>query len=274
MRAIKAVVVACVLATFAPVRAAHGAEQLTTPLRVCADPDYLPYSNREGQGFENKIAELVARALGTTVAYTWSTSRGSGGFPEFLSATLDAKKCDVVIDIPYGSREELTTRPYYISSYVFVSKKNAKYNISSMDSSALRQLKIGLESGTPIEDGLRMRGLLQQATLFEIAQNRQESPASMLAALETGKIDVLITWEPAIGSFLKDHTTLQVVPVPNSRSMGSPEQYAFPMAMGVRENDETMQKLLNGVIEQHEPELTSILKSYGVKLYEPEAGPF
>src|SRR5690349_23409154 len=84
-------------------------------LSVCADPDYLPYSNRAGEGFENKVAAVVAKALGGPVVYTWASYRGHGGFPQFLSFTLDAKKCDVVMSIPYGSREELTTRPYYIS---------------------------------------------------------------------------------------------------------------------------------------------------------------
>src|SRR3989449_8625189 len=90
--------------------------------RVCADPDYLPYSNRAGDGFENKIAEAVAKALGERLEYTWENTRGRGGFPEFLARTLDADKCDVVMNLPYGSREELTTEPYYVSSYVFVFK--------------------------------------------------------------------------------------------------------------------------------------------------------
>jgi mxaJ protein len=241
-----------------------------TTLRVCADPDYLPYSNRAGEGFENKVAEAVAKALGTTVEYTWAPSRRHGGFPEFLSSTLDAKKCDVVMNIPYGSRDELTTRPYYISSYVFVFKKSRDYNIASMDSPALKKLKIGFESDTPAEDGVKMRGLLELSTSFDIAQNSEESPASMLTALETGKIDVLITWEPAIGAFLKERPDLEIVPVPNSRALGAPEQYAFPMSMGVREGDETTQGLLDAVITKHQAELTAILTEHGVKLYEAQ----
>jgi len=240
-------------------------------LRVCADPDYLPYSNRAGQGFENKIAEAVAKVLGTTVEYTWAPSRQRGGFSEFLSSTLDTKKCDVIMSIPYGSREELTTRPYYISSYVFVFKKSPNYDIASMDSPALKQLKIGFESGTPAEDGVKMRGLLGHSTSFDVAQNSEESPALMLTALEAGKIDVLITWEPAIGAFLKDRSDLEVVPVPNSRALGTPEQYAFPMSMGVRESDGEMQKLLDAVIAKHQTELTSILEQNGVKLYQSQA---
>src|SRR6202162_1349074 len=106
-------------------------------LSVCADPDYLPYSNRAGEGFENKIAGAVAKALGEPLEYTWASHRAHGGFTQFLSSTLDAKKCDVVMSIPYGSREELTTRPYYISSYVFVSDKSKKLSLTSMDSPAL-----------------------------------------------------------------------------------------------------------------------------------------
>src|SRR3989442_14570957 len=87
-------------------------------LRVCADPDYLPYSNRSGEGFENRIAEAVAKALGEKLDYTWASTRGQGGFSEFLAQTLDANKCAVVINIRYGGREELTTQPYYVSSYV------------------------------------------------------------------------------------------------------------------------------------------------------------
>ncbi len=112
-------------------------------LRVCADPDYLPYSNRAGEGFENKIAGAVAKALDETVEYTWASYRGHGGFPQFLSVTLDAKKCDVVMNIPYGSREELTTRPYYISSYVFVFDKTKNYDITRW----IRRSSSGLRSG-------------------------------------------------------------------------------------------------------------------------------
>src|SRR5579864_2678490 len=116
-----------------------------TSLHVCADPDYLPFSNQAGDGFENKIAEAVAKALGQTLQYTWANTRGRGGFSEFLARSLDAKKCDAVMGIPSGNREELTTRPYYISSYVFVFKKGKSYDIKNMDSPVLKQIKIGLE---------------------------------------------------------------------------------------------------------------------------------
>jgi mxaJ protein len=241
----------------------------TMALTVCADPDYLPYSNRAGEGFENKIALAVGSALGETVQYTWASHRGHGGFTQFLSSTLDAKKCDVVMSIPYGSREELTTRPYYVSSYVFVFAKSKGYDITSMDSPVLKRLKVGFERETPAEDALKMRGFISgispgAVVPFDVSDEGTESPATMLTALKEGKIDVLITWQPAIGAFLKAYPDLEVVAVPNTRALGAPEQYSFPMSMGVREGNDSLKKRLDEVIEKHQAELTSILTESGV----------
>jgi mxaJ protein len=241
-------------------------------LGVCADPDYLPYSDRSGAGFENKIAEAVAKLLNEPVQYTWASNRGHGGFLQFLASTLDAKTCDIVMSIPYGSREELTTRPYYISSYVFVYDKSKKYDITSMDSQVLKRVKIGFERETPGEDALKVRGLDQTAVPFDIADDPGQSPASMLAALNSGKIDVLITWQPAISSFLRSAPNLEVVPVPNERALGVPEQYAFPMSMGVRAGNEELKKRLDEVIEGHQGELTKILSDNGVLSFTPSQG--
>lgn len=240
-------------------------------LKVCADPDYLPYSNRAGQGFENKVAAAVGPWLGEPLEYIWASNRGHGGFPQFLSSTLDAKKCDVVMSIPYGSREELTTRPYYISSYVFVFPKSKHYSIASMDSPALKRLKIGVERDTPVEDGLKMRGLIPgTVTPFDVSEDSNQSPSIMLVALEKGQIDVLITWQPAIGAFLRNYPDLEVAPVPNSRTLGPPEQYSFPMSMGVREGNDALKQRLDDIIQKHQAELTSILSENGVRLYTPE----
>jgi mxaJ protein len=240
-----------------------------TPFRVCADPGYLPFSNRAGEGFENRIAAAVARALGQPLEYTWADTRGRGGFGEFLGLTLDAKKCDAVMGLPYGNREELTTRPYYTSSYVFVFKKSRNYDIRSMDAPILRKIRIGLEGDTPVEDGVKIRGMLDRATVFDIGVTSGTSPSSMLDALDKGQIDVLMTWAPAIGSFLSRYSDLEVVAVPNSRTLGGPEQYSFPMSMGVRHGDEALRKRLDQVILTHQAELTAILTQHGVRLYTP-----
>jgi mxaJ protein len=242
-------------------------------LSVCADPDYLPFSNRAGAGFENKTADAVAKALGEPVEYTWASTRGHGGFPQFLSSTLDAKKCDVVMSIPYGSREELTTRPYYISSYVFVFQKSKKYDLAGMDSPVLKRLKAGFERDTPAEDALKIRGMIPGVAVpFDVSEEDGESPATMLEALKNGRIDVLITWQPAISAFLRSYPDMEVVVVPNTRALGAPEQYSFPMSMGVREGNEALKKRLDDVIEKHQAELTSILSENGLLLDGPPGG--
>lgn len=253
-------------ATLVPVAMCAASSTLT----VCADPDYLPYSNRADEGFENKVADVVARALGETLAYRWASYRGHGGFPQFLSAMLDARKCDVVMNIPYGSREDLTTRPYYISSYVFVFPKNKNYSISGMDSPALRGLKIGVERDTPVAEGVKLRGMIPNSVSFDIADSPEESPMEMLKALTSGKIDVLMTWQPSIGAFLRNYPNLEVVPIPNTRTLGSPEQYSFPMSMAVRTGDQSMKEKLDSVIEKHRVEIESVLKKNGVMLFTPQ----
>lgn len=233
-------------------------------LKVCADPNYLPYSNRDGQGFENDVAQYVARQLGATVDYTWADSRGHGGFAEYLSRNLDNGHCDVVMNMPYGNQEELTTDPYYVSSYVFVFKKDKGYDLSSLSSPDLRKLKIGFESDTPVEAGLQLRGMVTKATAYDVGGQSGSSPRSVLDDLESGKIDVMITWQPAIGAFLKDYPDLTTVTLPNSRATGSPEMYTFPMSMAVRQGDTALKQKLDALIKAHAADLHAILHRHGV----------
>lgn len=238
-------------------------------LRVCADPNYMPYSNRAGEGFENKLAQEMGRTLGRPVSYTWASMRGPGGFDQFLHDTLNAGKCDVVMDVPYASTNVLATRPYYVSSYVFVYPKKRNYDITSMDSPALKNLKIGFESETPAEDGLKLRALILHAVPFDIGDTPGESPETMLDAVASGKVAVVVTWEPSVGYYLRSRPDLHVVAVPNSRTMGSPEQYAFPMAMAARTGDTRTRDQLDSAIGKNKAAFTRILQRYGVELYQP-----
>jgi mxaJ protein len=236
------------------------------PLRVCADPDYMPFSNQAGQGFENQVAAFVAKALGRPLEYHWASYRGHGGFSNFLAENLDAGKCDVVMDLPYGDVEEGYTQPYYISSYVFVTKKGTE--LRSMRSPQLQTMKIGFEEDTPPELPLKALGLLDNAVPFHVADDPNASPRSMLEAVKDGKIGVMITWEPAIGYFLKDFPDLTIAQVPSfQQGPGLPaERFTFAMAMGVREHDTALKNALDGVIKAHKAQLDAILARYDVKL--------
>jgi len=175
------------------------------------------------------------------------------------------------MDMPYGSQEELTTDPYYISSYVFISKKARSYDLENMDSPILHKLRIGFERETPPEDGLKIRDLLSQAQPFSVGDSENISPVTMLHAVQDGSVDVMITWEPAIGWFLRNYDDLVVTRVPNSRTTGAPEQYLFPMSMAVRKGNDSLKGRLDRVIAEQKAALQEILRLYNVQLY-PAAG--
>ncbi len=245
-----------------------GTAQAQTPLRVCADPDYMPYSNRAGQGFENKIAAIVARGLNRPVKFVWASTRGDG-FDEMIHNQLNAGKCDLIVDVPYAMTTVKTSKPYYISSYVFVLKKNSPYDVTSLDSPALQRMKIGYEGDTPAENGLKLRALTVNAKHFDTADSESGSPADILAALESNQINVGLTWAPAVGYYLPKYPDLHAVTIPNSRTQGSPEQYSFPMAMAARSDNTGLIDQVNRVISSHEADLTNVLRAYHISFFEP-----
>jgi mxaJ protein len=162
-----------------------------------------------------------------------------------------------------------TTRPYFISSYVFVYKKSAGYDLTSLDSPVLRQVKIGYEAETPVEDGLKLRTLTIGAKPFLTADNPDVSPNDLIEAVESGRINVGLTWDPAVGYYLKNHPDLAVVVIPNSRSQGSPEQYSFPMAAATRENDKSLNAQVSHAIASHMAEINAILRAYNIHFETP-----
>jgi mxaJ protein len=246
--------------------------QAQQPLRVCSDPDYMPYSDRAGDGFENKIAQVIGRALGRPVEYYWTSTRSIEEYDQYLHQTIQAGKCDLLVDVPYGLVQVDTTRPYFISSYVFVYKKSSDYDLTSLDSPVLRRVKIGYEVDTPVEDGLKLRTLTIGAKPFMTADEPDASPDQLVEAVEAGEINVGLTWDPAVGYYLKSHPDLTVVIIPNSRSQGSPEQYSFPMAMATRENDKALNAEVSKVIVTHKSQIDAILREYNIHFFTPGEG--
>ena len=128
-------------------------------LRVCADPNNLPYSNARGEGFENRIVELIAKDLGADVRYTWWAQRRG-----FLRNTLLANECDVVAGVASSMGMLGTTYPYYRSSYVFVSRADRRLDVHSLDDPRLKQWTIGVQlvgddgANTPPAHALARRG--------------------------------------------------------------------------------------------------------------------
>ena len=264
-----AVLLAAVLLTaWQPSRAAADA------FRVCADPNNLPFSNRRQEGFENKLAEMLAGALGQSVEYTWWPQRRG-----FLRNTLNAGRCDVVMGIPAAVEMVLATRPYYRSSYAFVYPADAAYTLDSLDDKVLRGLTIGVHligddyTNSPPAHALSARGLVDNVVGYSVFGNYADDspPGKIVEAVAAREIDTAIVWGPIAGYFAQRHTrALQVVPVEAPAGSES-TSFAYDIALGVRRGDEALQHTLDGVLASQAPAIRALLTDYGVPL--PDAGP-
>ena len=237
-------------------------------LRVCADPNNLPFSNQKGEGFENALAELVARSLGAQLQYTWLPQRRG-----FVRNTLSAHKCDVMMEVPVGYGRTLTTRPYYRSSYVFVSRRDRHFRLRSLGDRALENLRIGVQvvgddyANTPPAHALARRGLARNVVGFPVyGDYSQPLPLGRIVeAVMKGEVDVAIVWGPLAGFVVRrEKLPLDVVPVVSGADPHLPLQFA--MAMGVRKDDAALARELDGVIRRHRREIDALLRQFGVPL--------
>jgi mxaJ protein len=238
-------------------------------LAVCADPSNLPYSNEQEQGFENRIAAVLARELRAQLVYTWSLQRRS-----FLRRTLNAGVCDVVVGLPQGLQGVLQTRPYYSSSYVFVTRQSRALKLSGMDDPQLRQLKIGLQAvgaegaNTPPAMALARRGIVDHITGFAMwGEEEDASPQQhIIDAVALGDVDVAIVWGPLAGYFAqRQQVALKITPV-----TADPQQpalvFQYAMALSVRKTDAALRDELQTVLDRVQPEIQNILLEFGVPL--------
>jgi len=231
-------------------------------LRVCGDPDNLPFSNEKQEGFENRIAEVIAKDFGVPLQYFWwPHQRG------LVRNTLQADKCDVLIGIPRGYDPVLWTKPYYRSTYVLVYRKDRGLSIKSLDDPALRQLRIGVQRGTPPHDLLAERGILANVvsySLFHDPQNHdpESRPTRPIEDVVAGTLDAAIVWGPWAGYFVKSQhaATLDVVPL---ESRG-PIPLAFDISMGIKKGEHELKTDLEGALARHQAEIEKILDDYGV----------
>jgi quinoprotein dehydrogenase-associated probable ABC transporter substrate-binding protein len=234
-------------------------------LRVCADPHNLPFSNEAGEGFENKIAELLAEELGVPLAYTW--------YPQsigFVRNTLGARACDVVMGITSTSELLQNTNPYYHSSYALVQRADAKTKADTLSDPRLADLRIGAVARTPPVDILAQRGLLKNVTPYAlVVDTRFDSPGrQMVEDVAAGKIDVGVLWGPIAGYWAKQQSVpVEVVPL-TGENIGA--RMDFRITMGLRRNEPEWKRVLNDFIGGHEAEIQAILLDYGVPLLDEQ----
>lgn len=233
-------------------------------LRVCADPNNLPFSNEQEQGFENKLAEMFAGQLGVKLEYTWWAERKS-----FLKNSLEAGRCDLVMGVPASLTSVATTRPYYRSTYVFVSRHDRNLNITSLNDPRLAEWRVGVhvvgENYAPPAAALARRGIVANVVGFSLfGSYGVASPArKLIDAVANGDIDVAIAWGPFAGYFAKqERTPLDVVPVSPAMFLTIP--FTYEIAAGVRKNDQALLTRIDEAIAGSAVEIRRILDQYGV----------
>ena len=242
--------------------------------RVCADPENMPFSNRQMEGFENKIAVVVAKELNATPSYIWWGQR-RGFIRNTMNATLKEARCDIVIGVPEKYDLVRTTKPYYRSTYVFVYPKGKGLRLRTLDDPALKKLKIGVHlfgddySNPPPVHELSKRGLVDNVVGFDTIYSKHNPPSRIIDAVSSGKIDVAIVWGPAAGYFVKHQKVpMEIVPIPSGKT---DLPFAFGMSMGIRPGDEALRARVQKALDAKQAAIEQILKEYGVPMLERKA---
>lgn len=233
-----------------------------TAFRVCEDPSNLPFSNRKKQGFENKIADIIAADLKKPVRYFWAPSG-----PGFLTNTLNADLCDVVMGYTIGSEMVQATNPYYRSTYVIVAKKGSPLAaVQSIDDPALKGHKIGVFSATPPTDAMLANGLLVHAKLYPLlVDHRFDSPLlGLLGDLRDGTTDAAIVWGPLIGDSVKQSNGALVMS-PLLKDVDRPG-FSYRIALGVRHDENDWKHKLEAVLRARKADINRVLNDYDVPL--------
>jgi mxaJ protein len=233
-------------------------------LRVCADPNNLPFSNEQQQGFENKLADLLAASTNARLEYTWWSQRKS-----FAKKSLDQGACELVLGVPTSLPDVLTTKPYYRSTYVFVTRHDRNLQISSLADLRLSHLRIGIhvvgDDYAPPALALAHRGITQNVVGFSLfgEYGQPNPPRKLIDAVETGAVDVAIVWGPFAGYFAKGASVpLDVAPVTPSTFLGVP--FTYEISAAVRSGNETLKTELDQVLQSQSVAVHRILDQYAV----------
>ena len=243
---------------------------IATPgiLRVCADPDNMPLSNQKGEGFEQKIAELIAKEWSSKIEYAWWPVRRG-----FFARALNGRYCDVAIQAPSLFDMAGVTKPYFRSGYVFVTRKDRGLDIKSLADPRLKKLKIGVNllnsdaENTPPAMALSRYGVVGNLVGYSTFYTETERPEDIINDVAKKTTDVAIVWGPLAGYFAKSSTVpLLITPLAERDSL-SDFPFRFNIGMGVRRRDVALRDSLQTVLDRKRPEIQAILQQYGIPMF-------
>ncbi len=236
-------------------------------LRIAADPNNLPFSNDRLEGFENKIAEMVAKDLDAEIEWYWRAQRRG-----FFRETLKEGRCDLVMGVPAGFEMALPTKPYYRSGYVFITRKDRELKLGSLDDPALRNLKIGVQligddgANPPAAHALARRGLFVNLRGYSVYGDYAEPnpPSRIIDAVARREVDTAIAWGPLAGYFSKKaDVPLELAPITPEKDPPA-LRFAFSIAMAVRKGDAELKDRLNEILDRRAEDIARILEDFGV----------
>jgi quinoprotein dehydrogenase-associated probable ABC transporter substrate-binding protein len=263
---------------FCAVALADGPPAMPSAFRACIDPGNLPFSNTNGEGIENKIAELFGAKLGLKVEYY--------AFPQrmgFIRNTLrfklpgEAYRCDLVMGVPAGYEQVAATRPYYRSAYALVYSEGGKLagvrtaeDFLSLGADKLKRLRIGIYDRSPASDWLVKHGLLEQGVPYRMLNaDPDNNPGEIIEKdLATGKLDAAIVWGPIAGFFAKRVAEPRLLVVPLSSEEGV--RLDYDIAMGVRFGEPEWKASVERLIAENQPVIERILRDYGVPVLDAQ----
>lgn len=238
-------------------------------LRVCADPRNMPFSNEKGEGFENKLAELLAAKLQKKLDYVF--------FPQatgFVRMTLGAHRCDVIMGFPQGDDIAQGTNPYYRTSYALVSKRGSGLeDVATLEDEKLKGKHIGIVAGTPPATNMAVNGLMANAKPYPLViDTRIDSSAMMMIQdLAAGQIDAAVLWGPMAGFYAKSaDPPLHVTPLVKETTG---PRLVYRIGMGVRGADQNWKRMLNRLIQENQPAINKVLLDFGVPLLDENNRP-
>jgi quinoprotein dehydrogenase-associated probable ABC transporter substrate-binding protein len=250
----------CVLIWFGAALCCTAADQRI--LRVCADPNNLPFSNRAEQGLENKLAQLIAHDLSSHLKYVWFSERKN-----FIKNSLNASLCDAVLGVPVDIEGALLTRPYYRSTYVVVTRADRKLKIDSLYDPCLRDLRIGIhmvgDDYSPPGHLLAAQGLSGQIGGYSLygAYGETNPPARLIDAVAKNEVDLAIVWGPFAGYFAKKASIrLAIRPVSPSRFQMIP--FTYSIAVAVRKGDAALQSAIQQVLDNDCQRIRALVEEY------------
>jgi mxaJ protein len=231
-----------------------------TEFKVCADPDNMPYSNSKQEGFEDKIAAVLAEELGKKLSFQYAYYRQG-----FLRNTLNANRCDYVMSTTSDNDSMRTSVPYYRSGFVFVYRKSSGYNITDWDAPDLRKGIIGIVGQSPPTRPLADHNLMENARPYRLQRDLNFPPSQLIDDLVKGDIDVAIVWGPIAGYFAKQASIpLVVVPIPEYEDKNVKGKENWNISIGVRNKDKARAEELNKAIANRQADIDKILDQYGV----------